>query len=99
VQKLLFLDSSVGFGSWISVDALLAPIVGGLGTALGPVIGAIALLGLGEVTKLGLQRMLGDAVAGADLVLFGALLIGAVAFAPRGLMGLLEGFRDRAGTS
>ncbi len=90
VQKLLYLDANVGFGSWISVDALLAPIVGGLGTGLGPVIGTLTLLGLGEVTKLGLQSAFGDALPGADLVLFGALLVCAVAFAPRGLMGLAD---------
>ncbi len=42
---------SIAYGAWISVEALLAPIVGGRGTVLGPIIGAFTLHGLGEATK------------------------------------------------
>lgn len=85
-QYFLFLDASIAYGTWISVEALLAPIIGGLGTVWGPVIGAVALHALGEAAKTG-----AGAIPGVDLVLFGVLLILAVAFAPRGLLGLLRG--------
>jgi branched-chain amino acid transport system permease protein len=89
-QKFLYLDANLAYGPWISVEALLAPIIGGLGTVFGPLVGAVALLGLGELTKQALATWTGGAVPGIDLAIFGALLILCVAFAPRGLVGLLK---------
>lgn len=84
VQYFLFVDASIGFGTWISVEALLAPIIGGIGTVSGPLIGALALHLLGEVSKL-----VAGSVPGIDLALFGALLVLTIAFARDGLTGLL----------
>ncbi len=89
-QKFLYLDANIAYGPWISVEALLAPIIGGLGTVFGPLVGAIALLGLGEVTKQALASWTGGAIPGVDLILYGVLLIIAVAFAPRGILGLAQ---------
>jgi branched-chain amino acid transport system permease protein len=91
VQKFLYLDANLAFGPWISVEALLAPIIGGVGTVLGPLLGSLLLLGLGEATKSVLSDLTGGALPGIDLVIFGILLILCVAFAPRGLIGLLQG--------
>jgi branched-chain amino acid transport system permease protein len=85
VQYYLYLDASIAYGAWISVEALIAPIIGGIGTPLGPVIGAVTLHGLGELTKLFAGR-----IPGIDLVIYGALLVAAIAFAPNGIMGLLK---------
>ena len=84
VQYFLFVDASIGFGSWISIEALLAPIIGGLGTVFGPLLGALALYFLGEFAKAIAGR-----VPGIDLALFGILLVVVVAFARHGLQGLL----------
>jgi len=89
-QKFLYLDANIAYGPWISVEALLAPIIGGLGTVFGPIVGAVALLGLGELTKGAAGN-----VPGIDLVVYGALLIVCVAFAPRGLLGLVASLRAR----
>ncbi len=89
-QYFLFVDSGIAYGPWISVEALLAPIIGGIGTAIGPLLGALVIKTLGEVTKL----VTGDA-PGLDLVIYGAVLILVVAFAPRGIAGLFAGLRDR----
>lgn len=94
-QKFLYLDANIAFGPWISVEALLAPIIGGLGTVFGPLAGTILLLGLGEVTKTLIATWTGGAIPGIDLMLFGVLLILAVAFAPRGVMGALAMLRGR----
>ncbi|MCZ8186004.1 MAG: branched-chain amino acid ABC transporter permease [Beijerinckiaceae bacterium] len=88
-QKFLYIDANLAFGPWISVEALLAPIIGGIGTVFGPLAGAVLLLGLGEITKTFFTWLLGGAVPGIDLVVFGVLLILCVAFAPRGVLGLL----------
>jgi branched-chain amino acid transport system permease protein len=95
VQKFLYLDASIAYGAWISVEALLAPIIGGIGTVFGPLLGAIVLLGLGEVTKQVLSAWTGGSIPGADLVVFGALLILTVAFSPRGMLGLIAKFTGK----
>lgn len=89
-QYFLYLDANIAFGPWISVEALIAPIIGGMGTVFGPLIGAVALHGLGEITKT-----LVKGTPGIDLAIFGALLILAVAFAPGGIMGQLRRWRER----
>jgi branched-chain amino acid transport system permease protein len=84
-QYFLFLDAGIAYGPWISVDALLAPIIGGIGTVFGPLLGALVVKALGEVTK----HVIGDA-PGLDLVIYGCVLILVVAFAPRGIAGILR---------
>jgi branched-chain amino acid transport system permease protein len=83
-QYYLFIDAGIAYGPWISIEALLAPIVGGVGTVFGPLLGALVVKSLGEVTKL----VAGDA-PGLDLVIYGSVLVLVVAFAPRGIAGLL----------
>ncbi len=90
VQYYLYLDAGIAYGPWISVEALVAPIVGGIGTAFGPILGAAALHVFGEVAKL-----VAGGIPGIDLVLYGLLLIATIAFAPDGLMGLLKRFGRR----
>ncbi len=92
-QYFLFVDAAIAYGPWISIDALLAPIVGGAGTVFGPLLGALVVKTLGETTK----HVTGDA-PGLDLVIYGLLLVGVVGLAPRGIAGLLTGFA-RARTS
>src|SRR5262249_7332814 len=46
-QYFLFIDSGIAYGPWISIEALLAPIVGGIGTAFGPLLGALVVKMLG----------------------------------------------------
>jgi branched-chain amino acid transport system permease protein len=89
-QYYLFVDAGIAYGPWISIEALLAPIVGGAGTVFGPLLGALVVKTLGEATKL----VAGDA-PGLDLVIYGSVLILVVAFAPRGIAGLLADARHR----
>jgi branched-chain amino acid transport system permease protein len=83
-QYFLYIDSNIAFGTWISVEALLAPIIGGAGTVFGPLIGALILQGLSEGTK-----MLIGKIPGLDLIIFGALLILVVRFPLHRIPGLL----------
>jgi branched-chain amino acid transport system permease protein len=89
-QYFLFIDAGIAYGPWISIAALLAPIVGGAGTVFGPLLGALVVKALGEATKL----VAGDA-PGLDLVIYGCVLILIVAFAPSGIAGLLLKARQR----
>jgi branched-chain amino acid transport system permease protein len=87
-QYFLFLDAAIAYGPWISVEALLAPIIGGIGTVFGPLLGALVVKTLGELTKL----VTGSA-PGLDLVIYGGVLVAVVAFAPGGIAGLLSTIR------
>jgi branched-chain amino acid transport system permease protein len=88
-QYFLFIDAAIAYGPWISVEALLAPIIGGVATVFGPLLGALMVKTLGEAAKL----LTGD-VPGLDLVVYGVVLILVVGVAPQGVAGI--GARCRA---
>lgn len=90
VQYFLYIDAAIAFGIWISIEALLAPMVGGRGRVLGPLIGAFTLHGLGEITKSFAGR-----VPGIDLIVFAIVLIIVIAFASAGILGLIKKLSDR----
>jgi branched-chain amino acid transport system permease protein len=89
-QYFLFIDAGIAYGAWISIEALLAPIVGGIGTVFGPLVGALVVRTLGELTKLA-----GGDAPGLDLVIYGTVLILIVAFARRGFLGFMADLRGR----
>jgi len=82
-QYFLYLDPYIAYGPAVSVEALLVPIIGGMGTIFGPLLGAGALHLLSEATR----SLFGEA-PGLNLVLYGVLLIVMVTFLPKGLFGL-----------
>ena len=89
-QYYLFIDAGIAYGPWISIEALLAPIIGGIGTVFGPLLGALVVKTLGELAKL----VTGGA-PGLDLVIYGGVLILVVAFAPQGIAGIFTGLYRR----
>jgi branched-chain amino acid transport system permease protein len=89
-QYFLFIDSGIAYGTRMSIEALLTPIIGGAGTIFGPLLGALVVQGLGEAAKL----VAGDA-PGLNLIVYGCVLVIVIAFAPRGLIGLVDSMRNR----
>lgn len=89
VQKFLLMDPVIAFGPGKSIEALVAPIIGGMGTIFGPILGSIVLHGVGELTKV-FTAAAGIDRPGLDLVFYGVLLVLMLAFLPNGLMGLLR---------
>lgn len=83
VQVFQYIDPGIAYGPSTSVEALVAAIVGGLGTLWGPVLGALVLNLLGEGT-----RSLFGSLPGINMVIYGGVLILIVMFAPRGILGL-----------
>ena len=75
------------FGVGTTVLALVTPIFGGLYTTAGPLIGATVLSGIEEV----LRRNISDGY----LIVYGVVLVVAVLFMPRGLLGLIDRLRTR----
>jgi len=90
VQYFLYIDPILVFGPKVSVEVLLASMVGGLGTVFGPLVGTFALHLLGEGAKL----FTGE-IPGIDLAIYGCVLIGAVWFLPQGLLSLWSNRRAR----
>jgi branched-chain amino acid transport system permease protein len=89
-QYFLFIDSGIAYGTRMSIEALLTPIIGGAGTVFGPLVGALVVKALGEAATY----VAGDA-PGLNLIVYGCVLVLVIAFAPRGLIGLVTGARRR----
>jgi branched-chain amino acid transport system permease protein len=80
IQGSLFPDSVLGMR--MSIDLIIAPIVGGLGTLFGPILGAIVIQPLNELSKDFAQQF---ALSGLKLIVYGAALLVIVLFAPQGV--------------
>lgn len=72
------------FGIDRSIELILAPIIGGLGTLAGPIIGAFILTPVGE-SLIALTEALGIAVPGIKQVFYGIVLIVIVCLLPGGV--------------
>jgi len=80
VQGSIFPDSIMGMG--LSVDVLIGPVVGGLGTTFGPLIGSLAAIPLNH-----LMSAIGDnlRIPGLNNIAYGIVLILVVWFLPDGI--------------
>lgn len=82
-QSLLFIDPGSGFGLTQSVNAIFTAIIGGMGTILGPVLGAIAFI---------LLRELGVVISGGDgtysVLFYSCVVFVLILAAPKGLAGV-----------
>ena len=90
-QYILFVDPSSVIHISISVELALLSIIGGLGTLVGPIVGAFVLGPLGVF----LRGWLGGVAAGMHLVVYGVVLIVAVTYFPKGIMGWIQVFYDK----
>ncbi|HEY9272646.1 branched-chain amino acid ABC transporter permease [Achromobacter sp.] len=82
VQVFQYIDPGIAFGSAVSVEALVGAIVGGLGTLWGPLLGAVTLHALSDLTR----NLFGE-LPGISMVIYGVVLILIVMFLPRGITG------------
>ncbi len=89
VQMFQYIDPAIAYGPSSSVEALVAAIVGGMGTLWGPVLGAVVLHALADLT-----RNLFGALPGLNMVIYGSVLVLIVMFLPRGLAGIGQHVRD-----
>jgi branched-chain amino acid transport system permease protein len=67
-----------------SIELIMAPIVGGLGTVFGPVVGAFVLTPMGEVL-IAATEGLGFNAPGTKAVFYGAMLMVIILLRPSGL--------------
>jgi branched-chain amino acid transport system permease protein len=77
----IFIQPFEAFGIGWTVKLLFIVIIGGIGTIVGPVVGAIIFVLL--------QQFLSEYV-GYNLIILGGITIGVIFFAPRGIIGTLQ---------
>jgi branched-chain amino acid transport system permease protein len=91
-QLALFFDPDTIFGvAPISIRVALIAIIGGVGTAVGPILGALLVI---PVEELASDALSGKAPGLSQLV-YGIVLIAVVLWRPRGLVTLFERRRRR----
>jgi len=86
---ITYVDPASAFNLTISVNTVAMPVIGGLTTWVGPVIGAVLLGTLQQVTTVTISSSL-------SLMLVGVLLVAFVALAPRGIVGVVKTLRGRS---
>ncbi|MET3381797.1 branched-chain amino acid ABC transporter permease [Variovorax paradoxus] len=83
VQVFQYIDAGIAYGPTVSIEALVAAIVGGMGTMWGPVLGAVVLHLLSDFTR----NLFGE-LPGINMVIYGTVLVLIVIFVPRGIAGI-----------
>ncbi|HEY3313601.1 MAG TPA: branched-chain amino acid ABC transporter permease [Anaerolineales bacterium] len=87
VMYVTFVEPPQVFDLGLNVEIVMAgPIIGGLGSLAGPVLGALVNKPLAEL----LRGFLAAGRSGTNLIVYGSFLILAILFMPRGLAGVLH---------
>jgi branched-chain amino acid transport system permease protein len=82
-----FIDPESGCGILISVKMLIMAALGGAGLLFGPLVGALILVPLEEISN----SLLGGKGAGLTFVVYGAIIVVIARFLPSGLLALFTG--------
>ena len=94
-QYYLFIDPDLAFGASRSIEAILAPVVGGVGTIWGPIVGSTVLAPLTDITAAFLRNPPGllaflEGRSGLDVMLYAILIIVMILFLPKGIFGTVK---------
>lgn len=88
-QKEMFIDPGSVFATSISIKIALVAILGGVGTLLGPVLGAVILITIEEYSR----TLFGSTGSGTDMIIYALMIILVAVFSPSGVLGLLQDLR------
>jgi branched-chain amino acid transport system permease protein len=86
-----YLDPPSAFNLSYAVNTIAMPLVGGIGTWLGPVIGAVLLTAVQQGAMVTIS-------SAANLLLVGLLMVAFITLAPNGIVGLVRGLAKRPST-
>lgn len=86
-QYLLYIDPESVLPMMLSIQVCLIAILGGLGTVLGPFLGAAIMIPLAEFSR----AWVGGSGSALDLILYGLLIMIFAVLKPSGLMGFITG--------
>lgn len=91
-QVAVFFDPDTVFSvSAISIRIALIAILGGIGTAIGPILGAFFIIPLEEL----MNDWLSSSAAGLSQLVFGLILIAVILWRPRGFITVFESLRAK----
>ncbi len=85
VMYVTFIDPPQVFNLGVNVEIVMAgPIIGGLGSLVGPILGALLNKPFAEL----MRGLLAEGRSGSSLIVYGFFLVTSIMFLPRGLAGL-----------
>lgn len=90
-QKELYIDPNSVLSTALSVKMALVAILGGVGTLLGPVVGAVILTSIEEFSRI----LFGGSGRGTDVIIYASLIIGVAVFYPTGILGWWTARKER----
>ena len=85
-QFLAYIDPESVMGFQFSLLMALPAVLGGIGTLWGPLLGAVILIPLTELTR----SFIGGSGRGVDLIVYGGLIVAISLARPQGLVGLFS---------
>ncbi len=80
---IAYIEPSSAFGLAYAVNSIAMPMIGGTGSWVGPLIGAILLGSIQEVARVTIS-------SAVNLLIVGVLLVTFVIIAPNGIVGLVQ---------
>jgi branched-chain amino acid transport system permease protein len=86
------IDPESAFGLGQAIQLQLPALIGGLGTAWGPIVGGGLMIVLSEATNWGATSF---GFIGVDILVYGLVLLLVVLWAPQGIVGVLSRGRRR----
>jgi len=84
---LYYLHPGTMMSMAFSIEIILRPIIGGMGTVLGPIIGSFLITPLAELSRIYFAKA---GYEGLHLVIYGFLLVAVVLFFPRGVISYIK---------
>src|SRR5882672_6608538 len=87
-----YLDPASSFNLSYAVNSVAMPMIGGMNSWIGPIIGAVLLGSIQQLATVTISSAL-------NLLIVGLLLIGFVIVAPNGIMGLIAARKRRRGNA
>ncbi|MFG1293353.1 branched-chain amino acid ABC transporter permease [Xanthobacter versatilis] len=90
-QFFRYINPERNMGLELSIDMALMSIIGGQGTPFGPLVGALLLMPLGEISR----GYLGGQFLGLHLVIYGVVLMITVLYFPKGLIAPITALANR----
>ena len=92
IMYVTFIDPLGVFNLGVNVEIIMTgPIIGGLGSLVGPILGALVNKPIAEL----LRGSLAGGRSGISLIVYGFFLIAAIRFMPQGIAGLLHNLYQR----
>lgn len=90
-QYILYIDPDSLLNLEFALLIIILPIVGGMGTVLGPLLGACLLVPLAEYMRVAF----GGGGKGVHLLIYGYIILMIALYEPRGLVGIIKRIRAK----